>query len=96
LEGYTIADGRKSRSLNGWERQSAAPTVDGILKAGFLSRAMTVPVTNLPIASRNVTGNRGSITACCAAQSNVSFSPTSRVVEAVSRSSQRGCPAVLA
>jgi len=34
---------------------------------------MTVPVTELPIAKRHVTGSGGSVTAYCTAQSNVSF-----------------------
>ena len=57
---------------------------------------MSEIVTNLLFTGRRLTGGSGSTLVCCAAQCKVSFSPTSWVVDAVSRSSQRGCPAVLA
>jgi hypothetical protein len=34
---------------------------------------MSVPVTDLPITRRNLTSSSGSMTGCCAAQSNGSF-----------------------
>jgi hypothetical protein len=57
---------------------------------------MTVPVTNLPVTERHATGSGGLIGTYCTAQSNVSFSPTPRVVDAESPSGQRDWPAVLA
>ena len=55
------------------KRQFAAPTIRGILGVELPSPNMTVPVTDLPITRRNLTSSSGSMTGCCAAQSNGSF-----------------------
>ena len=57
----------------GRDRHLADPAVSSILTAGLPSWGMTVPVTDLSLTGRHLTGRSGSTTVYCAAQSNDSF-----------------------